>query len=594
MASTGSFYDIQMEDPERRLEQFLQDLSSRALPVPEYVNCRKADQVWLTAFINANMDTLEKTDKYSWLKDLRQLNHQDDAGNCIVKILIDQKYESPWIISQWKAFSEVEVDLTKLRSVGSNHLQDCVHHHPHLSMRAPSNLTSWDAIEEKITGGISIIDQFLGFAGYVPNIARQDDEEFRLLENMNDLISHIMIDDCSASVRFLNNAELDPYTKTRILVEKTISSMNRLLLAIEKYQADKQCCDRLTFLKKVVRSTASTGRIVVVESVTVRFIEVFRLAKTLYALMRVISPPTTPWFPGKVQATVGISMGGTGLPFMGPATAVATAAAENFRQTIKRDTAKDLHKAAVSILMTLAVGYSDAFYTHLLDPSGDVRLDSASAIHEAVEAGALATQFLCLAFQVYVRANTGPLDFPFLEYPLKQITLLGGEGESPDPKRKIFISLQKLTCMDQMIRRPVLVFSESDIMNSGQTLDLVSTPEHLVNMWGTASFIRNTSSRRFRAILIGGGILYPTRSDPNGSWHWSSLEEYTKEMDKEILDVRVDINTRIRIGVVSPNPHCPLQNMNAQENMQDDMQANLKYLSTHEPFWTPKIIQSTF
>ncbi len=77
-----------MEDPEKVLEQFLQKSSGNTLLRPQDSIDRKKDQAWLAAFINANIHNLEKTDKHSWFRDLRQLAHEEDVGNYIVKILI--------------------------------------------------------------------------------------------------------------------------------------------------------------------------------------------------------------------------------------------------------------------------------------------------------------------------------------------------------------------------------------------------------------------------------------------------------------------------------------------------------------------------
>jgi hypothetical protein len=112
---------------------------------------------------------------------------------------------------------------------------------------------------------------------------------------------------------------------------------------------------------------------------------------------------------------------------------------------------------------------------------------------------------------------------------------------------------------------PVLVFAfESELSPSDRRLDLRTTPEHLVDMWGTASFaLQGDSSSRadISAICIGGGILYSQSDSGNGTWHWSV--EKTIEFLKSPFQVpkNVGLKTRIRIGAMARlNNQRPLNN----------------------------------
>ena len=116
--------------------------------------------------------------------------------------------------------------------------------------------------------------------------------------------------------------------------------MNRLLLAIENYQASKRYCDRMIFLKKRVGSTATNSLDTFVESKTVQSEAVLKLSQTLHAFRGDFFSRPDPQSPKDTQcvwsglaAVAGAGAGGSFTvtlmnPFLG---GVATAATTNSR-----------------------------------------------------------------------------------------------------------------------------------------------------------------------------------------------------------------------------------------------------------------------
>jgi hypothetical protein len=209
---------------------------------------------------------------------------------------------------------------------------------------------------------------------------------------------------------------------------------------------------------------------------------------------------------------------------------------------------------------------------------------------------ALAVQFLSLAFQSYLQANTGKFDLPFLEPLLAEVRLQGSI-----PNREIITATcQELSCLGEMIGNPVLVFKLHRKMyptlglqgaNTRKKWDLEATPEHLVDIWGASSLIRSSDNTEIRAIRTGGGWLFC--EDGKFLWHWSAEQPPIEKLQQP---TSLDLETRIRVGATTattatttaaatPAVTCPFNIDRRQQLLQSVFKDTLPSLGTVKPYW---------
>ncbi|KAK8218246.1 hypothetical protein IWZ01DRAFT_492415 [Phyllosticta capitalensis] len=183
----------------------------------------------------------------------------------------------------------------------------------------------------------------------------------------------------------------------------------------------------------------------------------------------------------------------------------------------------------------------------------------ASEIESAyLGATCLATQVISIGLMSYVQAHISPLRPSFLDTDIGTISLLGAEALESFPG--IVVRPFRMTCMDDMLQRSVLVFQRNDAKNSAffeeaffedekaTRLNLFAAPEDILDTWGpgcymtTCSGMDELSRPVISGIRIGGGTIMASkeRSDlyhfyPTTAFCMDGAPEQTMEQSKRIL-----------------------------------------------------------
>jgi hypothetical protein len=201
---------------------------------------------------------------------------------------------------------------------------------------------------------------------------------------------------------------------------------------------------------------------------------------------------------------------------------------------------------------------------------------SSSSILGASSLCALAVQLLCVSFVSYCQGLVGPLNLFFLERDLAQVHLYG--AEPTDRQAPLAAKLQRLSCLDDMLEGPVLVFTR-ETEQARRRLDLVATPEQILDIWGPGSIFAGSITEtvtRPPCIVVGGGVIFPT---DGGKFHW----DRRMRMPSSSVSTLIDLRAEIRVGVV-------LENVSSacSQNLEAVRARSAEYrrpLGTCEPFW---------
>ncbi|KFY16125.1 hypothetical protein V492_01542 [Pseudogymnoascus sp. VKM F-4246] len=141
----------------------------------------------------------------------------------------------------------------------------------------------------------------------------------------------------------------------------------------------------------------------------------------------------------------------------------------------------------------------------------------------ALDYYSLAVQFFSVGFSSYVKSHVGAMRPFFLDTSLSVIQLFGLQDKETQSPR-LTASLHRLTCLDNMIQNPVLVFRQGQArkQKTQKSYNLLASPEDLVDTWGPGQFLTSSSmaGTHLSSILIGGGVIKPT-SENNLVLHWS-------------------------------------------------------------------------
>ena len=193
---------------------------------------------------------------------------------------------------------------------------------------------------------------------------------------------------------------------------------------------------------------------------------------------------------------------------------------------------------------------------------------------------ALAIQLLSLGFLSYIRAHVGAFHPFFLDTTVETVHLHG----IYDPAKslpQISASLQRLTCLEDMIQKPVVVFGSyrSSRKSVSKRYDLLTTPEDFLDTWGPGQYVfANTSdaSGTLSAIMIGGGSVKPVAEDIK-TLHWS------KDLDpRHDSSITFNTNSIIRIGLgVDQNLACAMNLSNRLPVFRE----LLENLGTNDDYW---------
>ncbi|KAH8803402.1 hypothetical protein F5884DRAFT_805396 [Xylogone sp. PMI_703] len=204
----------------------------------------------------------------------------------------------------------------------------------------------------------------------------------------------------------------------------------------------------------------------------------------------------------------------------------------------------------------------------------------------AIDVCSLAVQFLSLAMLSYAQAHCGPVRPFFLDTSQERVTLLGsGKTGSHLGKPCVVGSLVELTCMGNMIGRPVFAFEYFPKYEEGivkekprEKFDLLACPEDLLDTWGPGELIADVKDpQRLFVIFIRGGVITPIKKADQTVLHWSR-----EPLPSNSFTTWFDRRSKIPIGALMvENPLC-------QANIQAQMRTAevlLEELGTFPSYW---------
>ena len=221
---------------------------------------------------------------------------------------------------------------------------------------------------------------------------------------------------------------------------------------------------------------------------------------------------------------------------------------------------------------------------------------------EALHYTALCVQMMCLALQSFSQAHTGELHFSFITHGISKVYLLGA-GE---PFRTITAYQQKLTCFEGMIKSKVLVFQIREPSGQpfsdpvgDQPCDIISSLDNIIHIWGSSQSDYRVYLESETAIenifWIGGGAIHPSRQTFQENefidfWHWTSetdpnLPSILRAVKKLDFLNHLDSGTKIRIGALAINKSCPLSSDVDQKSFRRIAQDHLGALEAFAPHW---------
>ena len=214
----------------------------------------------------------------------------------------------------------------------------------------------------------------------------------------------------------------------------------------------------------------------------------------------------------------------------------------------------------------------------------DPALDNVAAM---LHYSSLAVQLLNLGFLAYIRAHVGAFHPFFLDSTVETVHLHGtSDPENSSPQISAY--LQRLTCLEDMIQKPVVVFGSSQSVKETvpERYDLLSTPEDLLDTWGPGQYVFHNAlddSGVLLAIIIGGGPVKPVAEDTK-TLHWS------KDLDpRHDHSITFNTNSKFRIGSgADPNLACQMS-LSTRMTVFRELLVNL---GTNDDYWALTELQA--
>jgi hypothetical protein len=214
---------------------------------------------------------------------------------------------------------------------------------------------------------------------------------------------------------------------------------------------------------------------------------------------------------------------------------------------------------------------------------------------------ALAVQIVAVGILSYSQGHTGSLHPEFLVDPLMELHLLGNDARAT--RAHIMVKLVDLTCIGDMLQKPVLVFRTVNVGNplsiynvgnpsfglsnvdDERKYDLFASPEDIADTWGPTRFVVDITttaelapkydSINIWAIEVGGGTI--AHMNPvSQKLHWSKDSRYR-------FSSTFDSRERILIGGVIVNDKCPLNEAESWRHPATNVY--LRHLGTHQGGW---------
>lgn len=456
--------------------------------------------------------------KFFWLKELRELGY---GIMDISQLLLSEQNDSPWIYFEPKGKPLVPI-------IVNYHQHYCVHTGGQDASVNPSTTTAagsasrlrkyWSSSTPK-DEEIAYLEELCGLAGIIPNT--RDLEKWigsAEFKEVEDFLTVSVSFSLSSVYDFVGN--LEHYSlQTCSRVSK---ALDNLCTAIGCAQRSGMCCDSFTILR--LNDTQPSQRNVELARIPVISISEFRKRLSSFMILREFLPRSE---------------------------------LEKCYNCAKELIWQVLPKRSNRVLQTRSAG-------------------------DEIDACALATQILCLGFASYIKAHIGIFHPFFLDSPVKTVNLYGSLRLRNTGLPKVTVSLLRLTCMEDMIQSPVMVFYEhknEKLANTEKRYDLLASPVDLVDTWGPGKFLTSDSEfslEKLTCILIGGGVIHPTAKDTK-ILHWSRGIE--SSFDNSVFFNSTD-KCLISGGVVV-NPNCQA----SRGERWSSFLASLKTLGTSPDYW---------
>ncbi|KAF1953009.1 hypothetical protein CC80DRAFT_451401 [Byssothecium circinans] len=446
---------------------------------------------------------------------LKELVSADFTTTDIAELLHADHSESPWI------FFEPQVSsLSPLTGTREEHASGCVHANFNNAERL--GIDVGNEIFETIDDDLSDqIQELCGLAGVVPNS-----------RDVNEWYGTVVFGEGAASATVSYSTEGNQWWlksdlgQSQKILERARVCINRFINAFDRLQSAGLCCSSFTI-----------------------------------AVHRNLSPTNDKYDPVELQHV------------------------EMFKV--------DIFAKCLEVLAVEAVGGSFADDSlvqtqqsalEILDILGDLNLRSLGSISlpETLHIISLTAQFLSLGFLMYNQAHVEPLRPFFLDRPLSEITLLGGYDNGYSSLR-INVKPMKLTCIGEMLRAPVMTFwADNPKMtalhfDSKSGLDLIASPEDLLDTWGPGNFIGTFDEPRLKCgIRLCGGAIYCVDEEKT-LFHWSRDVK-----PSDIKPIPLELKTVLHIGaVVIVNQSCQIDERDSWSRSR----AAFEYLGARDDHW---------
>ncbi|KAJ8604140.1 hypothetical protein MRB53_041938 [Persea americana] len=203
---------------------------------------------------------------------------------------------------------------------------------------------------------------------------------------------------------------------------------------------------------------------------------------------------------------------------------------------------------------------------------------------------AITLQVLCLGFLSYSRGHAGRINPFFVAHGIDEFVLCGLKEQNDRVETRVKAELLHMTCMGDLLDRPVLVFhptSKLDSKNSLRRFDLLASVEDVIDAWGPA-LLQTTPDLLQQDLIcsakLQGGLLRVSSSSPE-TLHWeSSSETLVPEFD-DVASAKFSLRTKYVMGTLSDNENCPLQERLAQETSWAAEFDSFQILGTRPEIW---------
>ncbi|KAF2184514.1 hypothetical protein K469DRAFT_175914 [Zopfia rhizophila CBS 207.26] len=430
--------------------------------------------------------------EFIWLLELRDHGYKTEE---IAQLLMNEKNDSPWIYFEPR-------DLPREAIIPSHHQPFCVHtggQDVRLGSDSILSTTSGDKKDHRASWAsddesLTHLEELCGLAGIAPNTRDlskwvgsvkfvEEHDILTALVSFRSTLSNGSPEEVSGPPGH-NNATSESLLQ---LSCNSLEALKNLCNAIGNAQKRGICCDSFTTLRL---NNIISGQ-EVIELCQVRVTTVLELRSKLETFLESYQVRSKPF----------------------------------------ESLAREAIDCAEGILQEALYPSRTAFFSNSLE--------------KMLHCCSLAVQLLSLTFSSYIKAHIGAIQPFFLDTPVQVVKLFGNQDWETG-SHHITVSLYRLTCLDEMIQSPVLVFVEGrDRLQTRKPHDLLASPEDLVDTWGPGQFVTcssNAAMQDLTAIMIGGGVIKPT-AENTGVLHWSNDVE-----PRHNFPVRLSSKEKVLIG----------------------------------------------